>query len=244
MSEATIGISVCVPVSISDISQIEFFNELLCSFENQQYPHKDILISDDSQNDMIRDLCLASEKRGYRIRYIRNNKNGMARNLNHAIESSSGAIIKIMFQDDFFYSENALSEIEDQLLHSEKSWYLSSCNHFSQEKQIFYETFHPKKSKKLSDGVNTISSPSVVAFKRWAYEPFSEKLTYLVDCEWYLRMSHKHGLPIFGKPVQITNRVHKNQATHWAKDFKLSEIQMTKMMHSDPNMGLRVCSCL
>ena len=100
MSVTTIGISVCVPVSISDISQIEFFNELLCSFENQQYPHKDILISDDSQNDMIRDLCLESAKRGYRIRYIRNNENGIARNLNHAIESSSAAIIKIMFQVD------------------------------------------------------------------------------------------------------------------------------------------------
>ena len=237
-------ITVCTPVSISEPRQLSYFRELMLSYEKQDYVEKEILVSDDSKNSMIEEVCREFEERGNQVKYFQTDQKGIAKNLNYAIGLATGDIVKILFQDDFFFSENVLTNVSTELQASDSKWFVSACNHFSQASEEFYEDFFPRKSSKLVDGFNSISSPSVVSFWRSAFLPFEEKLTYLVDCEWYLRMSHKHGLPIFGADVQITNRVHESQATNWAKELKGLEVRLTKLMHTNPRMGTVVCSCL
>jgi len=244
MAQSLPTITVCTPVSISEPRQLSYFRELLVSYEQQDYVYKEILISDDSENSTVEEICKEFGKRGSNIKYVRTDQKGIAKNLNNVVNLATGDVVKILFQDDFFYSETALSDVSSELMASDKRWFVSACNHYSQTGQNFYEDFYPRKTSKLVDGFNSISSPSVVSFYRTAFEPFEVRLTYLVDCEWYLRMSHKHGLPIFGKKVQITNRVHESQATNWAKELKGLEVQLTKLMHTNPKMGTVVCSCL
>jgi len=235
--------SICVPVSISDDDQLQYLRELFDSILVQTFSNFELIVSDDSNNNDVTELCVQMESKGTRIRHILNSNRGISQNLNHCIQYSTGEFVKILFQDDLFYSSNALSEIDAELERTDSAWYVSACNHFSQEHQNFYGDFFPQKSSKLLLGHNSISSPSVVTFRRNLFETFSEKLTYLLDCEWYLRMSHKHGMPVFGRSIHVTNRVHSLQATNWAKDYLEAEIKISKMMHSEDRMGDRVCLC-
>lgn len=237
-------ISVCVPVSIRHESQIQYFIELMDSLINQNYDLKEILVSDDQGTKEIEYICAKLRDSGINIQYTISNYTGIANNLNHCISMAKGDLIKIMFQDDFFITGNALSHIQETMSRAESSWYVSACNHYSQEKAIYFEDFFPKKSNRLLDGANSISSPSVVTFKSDQFLPFSDKLTYLIDCEWYLRMTHNFGLPIFDRELLISNRIHSDQATHWAKFKKDDEVVLSKLMHTNPKMDARVCLCL
>ena len=238
------AISVCVPISISDSSQIQYVIELFESISIQTFKDFDLVVSDDSENEEVYKLCLALNSDQFPIKYVASQSKGISLNLNNAVLNSTGNFVKIMFQDDFFFSKYALAEIYAALNDNNKSWYVSACNHFSQLHLKFYEDFFPSKNSKMLSGHNSISSPSVVTFRRDVFENFSNRLTYLLDCEWYVRMSHKHGLPIFGKLIHISNRIHPSQATHWAKHSLDREILICSLMHSAKGMGSKVCSCL
>jgi len=235
--------SICVPVSISHEEQIKYLEELFISISKQTFSNFELIVSDDSDSKNVSRLCAQMGLQGLPIKLISNPNRGISQNLNYCIENSKAEFVKIVFQDDFFYTANVLAEINAEIERADLVWYVSACNHFSQQDQKFYEEFFPRKTSNLLRGHNTISSPSVVTFRRNSFEPFSNKLTYLLDCEWYLRMSHKYGMPVFGKSVHVTNRVHSHQATNWAKEYLESEVEISKMMHSEERMGHRVCLC-
>jgi len=238
------AITVCVPASIQNDKQLNFVQFLIANFNLQTKENKELVISDDSRSGELRALCEMARLQGIKVRYFESSIKGIAANLNNAIRCAITPFIKIMFQDDFFFRNDVLEHVVNELESSDCLWYVSACNHYNELTGECYEAFFPRKSNRLLLGNNSISSPSVVSFKREAFEPFSERLTYLVDCEWYLRMSHKHGLPIFGNRIEVSNRIHDSQATHWAKAYLESEIVLSKMMHSSTKMGQRACLCL
>jgi glycosyltransferase involved in cell wall biosynthesis len=244
MQEVIPKFSVCVPVSISNISQFQYLEELFESVLAQSFSDFELVVSDDSGNREVAKLCSDLNSSSLRVKYFSNPRQGISQNLNNCVEMATGEYVKIMFQDDFFFSKDSLAEINSEIKDSRHAWYVSGSNHFSQDRQEFYEEFFPRRNSKLLQGHNSISSPSVVTFKKSAFEKFSDKLTYMLDCEWYLRMSHKHGMPIFGKSIHVTNRVHALQATNWAKNFLEIEVALCKMMHSENRMGQRVCLCI
>lgn len=70
----------------------------------------------------------------------------------------------------------------------------------------------PTWNNEFLKGVNSISSPSVMAFKRdKVTERFDENVSMMMDCEMYYRMEKAHGQPIFLHDDLVTNRVHEGQ---------------------------------
>jgi len=236
-------ISVVTPVHISDEKEFIFLKEMITSFSSQIYRNKELIISDDLADVKVRSLCEEMAAQGLRIVYTVSASPGISTNLNHGIGNANGGIVKILFQDDFFTTKYALSIIWLQLLFSNRSWHLSGSTHFNQIDSEFSNIIRPKISNELLEGKNYISSPSVVSFKRESKIEFDENLTYLMDCEWYLRMSHNFGFPIFGKKVLIANRLHGGQATHWAKNQLEEESKFSKNLHDVMIMGLNNCKC-
>ena len=210
----------------------------------QSYELKEVIVSDNSNNKYVKSMCSKFSKSGLDLKHFASLRTDMAGNINSSISQATGELVKILFADDFFFCDDALTKIEYSMGSSDNKWYLSGCNHYSQVSGNFYEDFFPRASRRLLDGNNTISSPSVVTFRRSYFVPFSERLSYLIDCEWYLRMSHYFGLPAFGRDIQISNRIHVDQTTHSAKLLKEKEVIISKMMHSNSKMGLVACSCL
>lgn len=85
----------------------DFLRNALMSAVNQDYPHFEVLVCDDSRGDAIKlivDEVMAET--GRPIRYQRNPQTlGFARNLLVCLELSRGALIKFLCDDDLLFTE-------------------------------------------------------------------------------------------------------------------------------------------
>lgn len=202
----------------------EFLDDLLRTIEIQTLKDFEVCISDHSENTDVLDVVKTFEDK-LNIVYsknIQNRGNGPA-NTNKAIDMCSGDIIKVMFQDDFFYDDESLEKINNEFDVSDKMWLVNGCNHTQNNGHSFYWEMYPKWNDRLLEGVNTISSPSVVSFKREVVNRFDENLVYFMDCDFYYGMNNKYGLPIFLNDILISNRVGDHQiSTHVNKQEYIS----------------------
>jgi glycosyltransferase involved in cell wall biosynthesis len=205
-------LSVAIPTWESYGRGSEFLDDLLRTIEIQHFKNFEVVVSDHSENDDVYNKVLEFNSK-FDIKYFRNenNRGNSPANLNSAIKKCSGEIIKIMFQDDFFYDDEALEKIYYSLKDSDKMWLLNGTNHTKDNGNSFYWDFYPKFNDNLLNGVNTISSPSVVAFKRESEVIFDETLVYFMDIDYYYGMRKKYGDPIFYNDILVTNRFpHEN----------------------------------
>ena len=104
-------ITVCIPTyEMSGLGSI-YLDHSLQVLSNQSFRDFNVVISDNSKNDEIKELVQKYKKK-LDISYHKNEiRFGISANLNNAISKSYGKIIKILFQDDFLISQNALERI-------------------------------------------------------------------------------------------------------------------------------------
>lgn len=203
-------ISICVPTWESNGYAEVFTVDLFESIKKQTFKDYEVCISDHSKDDIVLGVC-EEYANFFEIKYFRNTDdlgNGPA-NTNSAIEMGEGEIIKIMFQDDFFFSESALETINDEFSNENVKWLVNGCNHFQQG--IFYNEMTPRWNDDTIRGVNTISSPSVLSIKNEVKEQFDKKLKMMMDCDYYYNLYSNYGEPKIVNDILITNRVHQNQ---------------------------------
>ena len=223
--------SIAIPTWESYGKGNEFLDDLFRTIEIQSFKDYEVVVSDHSKNDdLVKVISKFQDK--FNLLYVKNENdrgNGPA-NTNNAIDHCSGDIIKVMFQDDFFYDDEALEKIYNELSNSDKTWLLNGCNHTQDDGNSFYWEMFPRWNDKLLEGVNTISSPSVLAFKNNVKRRFDTTLTYYMDVEFYYGMMYDHGEPILYDDVLISNRVgdysittnvsHKNRDYYVIKETK------------------------
>lgn len=222
--------SICIPVWEQHGSGLTFLNVLLNSILTQTFTDYEIIISDHSKNDEISDYILGVIHHGFfqNLRYFRYKKdygNGVS-NLNNTLKQANGDIIKIMFQDDIMYSKDCL-RIIDYSFNENVSWLVNGCNH-TRDGINFERDMSPSWNDELHLGVNTISSPSVLSFRNSDIELFDEKLTMLMDVEYYYRLYNRFGLPKFLNDILISNRCHENQISSRYKGDVSIEIEYIK----------------
>jgi len=207
-----VKISIAIPTWESYGNGEQFLDDLLRTIEIQTFKDFEVVISDHSEDDYLLPKIKEFDDK-FEIKYHKNenNRGNGSANTNNAISKCSGDIIKIMFQDDFFYDDEALEKIYYALTDSDKMWLLNGTNHTKDDGNSFYWDLYPKFNDKLLDGVNTISSPSVVAFKRQSEIIFDETLVYFMDIDYYYGMRKKYGDPVFYGDIIVTNRFpHEN----------------------------------
>lgn len=205
-------ISIAIPTWESYGRGGEFLDDLLRTIEIQTFKDFEVCISDHCENDDILNVVKTFEDK-FNIVYSKNDENrgnGPA-NTNKAIDMCSGDIIKVMFQDDFFYDDESLEKINNKLTYSDRKWLVNGCNHTQNDGHSFYWEMYPRWNNRLLQGVNTISSPSVVSFKKEVTNRFDENLVYFMDCEFYYGMNASYGLPVFLNDVLVSNRVGDHQ---------------------------------
>ena len=207
-------ISIAIPTWECYGRGAEYLNDLLRTIQIQSHKDFEVCISDHSIDDeVLKEVKQFEDK--FEIVYAKNENdrgNGPA-NTNKAIEMCSGDIIKVMFQDDFFYDTESLEKIHSEFEKNDSMWLVNGCNHTNDDGYNFYWEMYPKWNDKIIEGVNTISSPSVLSFRRECFNEikFDEKLVMMMDCDYYFNLKSKYGDPIYLNDVLITNRVHPNQ---------------------------------
>lgn len=237
-------ISVCMPVHITHVNQIHFLQTAITSYIDQKHLEKELIISDDIGDSVVESIVNSYRNWDKSIKYVKSSMTGISHNLNNSVSYATGNILKFLFQDDYFASDNSLKSIEKRLMRSRQNWLITATKHLFQSVGQYRNPHFPFLSDKLLEGINTISSPSVIAVKNESFLEFCSELDFLMDCEWYLRMYHKKGSPVFLNKIQIINRIHDSQATNWARHKLDLESKIAMKMHSNHKMNRSACTCM
>jgi hypothetical protein len=137
----------------------------------------------------------------------------MAENSNAAIKKAKGELVKILYMDDYLAHENSLQEIVDNF---KGEWLVTGCDHDNG-----IEHFNPHYalySDSLKEGNNTIGSPSVLTMRRSSALLFDEQLTWVLDCDLYVRLYEAYGPPIILDTINVTIGVGGHQTTYALSD--------------------------
>jgi len=183
-------------------------------FLTQTYKDFEIVISDHSKNDEIENLCKDYQDK-LPIRYYRNKlkRGNLSHNTNNAIKNCKGDIIKILFQDDFLWDNESLEKIASSF-GDETHWLVTACEH-TYDGINFHRKFVPQYNEEIYLGRNTIGNPSVMAFKNTEDIIYlDERLTWMVDVDFYKKMHDKFGSPKVLPEVTVVIRQWNKQLTH------------------------------
>lgn len=175
-----------------------FLIRLLESLWTQTYQNFEIVVTDNSDNDIVQDIC-EYYKTG--IRYSRNPVMGMAPNTNEAIQQSRGELIKILYMDDYLLHDMVLESIVGRF---KGEWLICGAD----------DNPDPHYTRDIHQGNNKLGSPSALTIRNNDPILFDEKLTWLLDCDLYHRYHQKFGEPVIvhGKHIGIGKGPH--QLTH------------------------------
>lgn len=155
----------------------------------------------------------------------------MAENTNAAIKKAKGDIIKILFMDDYFAHPNALQKIGDysNYLINHNGWLITACEH---DDGVNRGSSHYPEWNDNIQTVNTIGSPSVLAFRNENPLLFDEKLSWMLDADLYKRLYKRYGIPVILNDINVVIGIHGGQTTYALSDEqKKSEVDYVINKH-------------
>lgn len=221
-------ISFCIPCYESQGRAQQYLFDIFYALNQQVYKDFNVWISDHSLNDDVFNACKEYSDL-FEINYIRNDEDRgqISSNTNCALKHADGEILKILFQDDFILT-NTLTQELDKVFVDGVNWVVSGFAHTIDDGRTHYNPKLPYYNDKLLEGVNTLSSPSILAIKNGINEYFDEKLIMLMDCDMYYRLYKKYGDPVILSDYHISNREHRNQTQRSNKHLLPIEIEYLK----------------
>lgn len=194
-------VSICVPVHEMDDKDF-FFKRCVDSIEKQDFTDYEIVFSENGE--------------------------GMAANTNAAIRKAKGELIKILFLDDYFAHEQALSYIVENFTNG---WLVTGCIH--DDGDSWFNRHFPVWSDDIHTGNNTIGSPSVVTFENKSPFFFDADLSWTLDVDFYKRLYQRYGEPVILNDTNVVIGVGNHQTTHkLTEEQKLKEQKTTTERYS------------
>ncbi len=177
----------------------------------QTFKDFDIVVSDQSKNTAIEDVCREYGDR-LDIHYFKEDPRATpSDNTNNALKRATGKLIKILFLDDYLYHSESLQHIVDNFDLAKDAWLITACIHTKDGANYFRE-FHPRFNGEKILEKNTVSAPSVVTIKNSPSIPlFDTNLIWWQDLDFYRALFNLYGNPKILGSVDIAIRVHENQ---------------------------------
>jgi glycosyltransferase involved in cell wall biosynthesis len=211
-------VSICIPA----YREPDLLRKLLNSIIIQTFEDYEIIITDDSVNDIVHNVVKDFEKDG-RIKYFKNRKTkGSPENWNEVLRHASGKYVKIMHHDDWFSSQSSLQEFV-RIMEENPDIILSFCaTDVIGEDGFLKFTYSPsqKDLKKLARDPNclfnkvTIGAPSVTIFKNNLGIFFDANLKWVVDIDFYIRVLSANNKFVFcPKPLLCVSSEALNRVT-------------------------------
>lgn len=222
-------LTVCIPAYEMHGTGVAFLKHSLNVLTAQTFRNFDVVVSDDSRDDHVRELCKSYEER-LCISYHKNpGPPGISSNLNNAIRCAKGQIIKILFQDDFLASPQALEQIKTQFNLETDTWLVTACQHTS-DGENFHDPLYPRYKAKIYLGKNTIGAPSVLSIKNDNPLLFDPELKWLLDCDYYRRCFDRGGPPKIMAEIGVVIRHGAHQATHTSASMPVRKAEREYMI--------------
>jgi len=183
-------ISICIPA----YKRIQFIDRLLASIKNQNFKDFEVIVSDDSPGEEVRELCMKYEN-SFKIIYHKNLQAlGTTENWNEAIRKSKGEWIKLMHDDDWFADANSLQLFANAaLVSSSKFIFAAYRNIFLAENREEVVTISPLRKWLLKNNSatllskNVIGPPSVCMHRNDGRFWYDKKTKWVVDIDFYIQ---------------------------------------------------------
>lgn len=130
----------------------------------------------------------------------------MAENTNSGIKRARGEYIKILYLDDYFTDEFSLENTMGMLDIYTNEWVVVGTDNNKS----------PIWTNDIETGNNKLGSPSALIFKNRFQDNllFDEKMSWLLDCDYYKRIHEKYGHPLLIEGNFITLGQGDHQMTH------------------------------
>ena len=221
-------ISVCVPA----FKRTDFLQRLLESISIQTFRDFEVVITDDSPDQAVRDLCDSYSGR-FPLTYVRNERPlGTPENWNEAIRRSSGEWIKVMHDDDWFADKDSLGVFAAAAQgHPEASFIFSAYRDVFLDEGRERLMFVPRRRYKafLRDPTvlfsrNIIGPPSVVLYRRSLPVEYDPAVKWVVDIDFYIRSVAGGGKPFYIDRPLINVGLGSQQVTMDCKRQRVVEI--------------------
>src|SRR5882724_7330135 len=186
-----IFVSICIPA----YKRIDFLQRLLDSIGIQTFRNFEVIVTDDSPDESVKNLCDQYQSK-FLLRYYRNrNTLGTPENWNESIHKASGEWIKLMHDDDWFMNQGSLQHFvyiiaQNPSLSFVFSAFMTVDFGTDQSKNVFPGSFELKRISRnpatLLSG-NCIGPPSVVLHKKNNSILYDSRMKWLVDIDFYIR---------------------------------------------------------
>jgi len=181
-------VSICIPA----YAEPRYFQRALRSALEQDFTDFEVIVTDDSPDDVIRDVL--RETQDDRIVYSKNaTRLGVPENWNRAADSATGDLVKFLHHDDCFSSTTSLGRFVDLLEDEADADFALSASNVCDAAQRLQRVYSPANHlgglradpRTLLLG-NWIGAPSATIYRRSANVRFDVRLTWVVDIDFYL----------------------------------------------------------
>jgi glycosyltransferase involved in cell wall biosynthesis len=219
-------VSICIPT----YQQADKLLILFRSIEDQSFRDFEVIVTDDSHDNEVADLC--KSEFNFSIHYHRNSPaKGSPENWNAAISKAKGEWIKLIHHDDYFYNAESLKTFVEEAekfpqtdyffcrtsildTHSGNQYtYSVNTNLLNRISEFSAYLFHK----------NLIGAPSTGFFKNGLVETYDKLLIWLVDIEFYCRILKSNRVRVIDSEL-ITTTISEKQLTSNLKNNRNVEL--------------------
>jgi glycosyltransferase involved in cell wall biosynthesis len=195
-------VSICVPVYEMKGQGAKYLKRLLKSVTCQDYDNIEVVISDHSKNDELKEITAGTSLNIVYEKYTEKYNNSPA-NTNNVLNMANGKYIKILFQDDYL-SENSNSK-----------WMFCRCIHCRKDCDSLHRDHNVEWAHNSNDinfntfkGIKkTLGGPSLLFFEKNELR-FDEDLTLLMDYDFYYQLAKNLGEPVvYNDKYLVTVRI-------------------------------------
>jgi glycosyltransferase involved in cell wall biosynthesis len=220
-------ISICIPA----YKNTDYLKRLLDSIMFQDFLDFEVIVTDDSPDSEIKNLCFTYAEK-LNLRYYRNSHAfGTPENWNEAIRKAKGEWIKLMHDDDWFAESGSLSIFYEAIKKNPGASFIFCAyrNIYLEKKseeKICISSFRFEqlcKNPATLFSSNVIGPPSVILHRNDKKYFYDKKLRWLVDIDFYIRYL-KESRPVYINKPLIHVGIGKEQVTRDCFRQRLIEI--------------------
>lgn len=218
--------SICIPAYKNTV----FLKRLLDSIFLQTYTDYEVVITDDSVGDEVASLIKQYADKS--ILYFKNQISlGTPENWNEGIRRASGKWIKLMHDDDWFCTSDALQILSDAVQSHKEGFYFSAYNNVYLDEANRSEFVYPsiqrwKRVLKFPPNLyarNVIGPPSVILVRNEKSLFYDNRMKWLVDIDYYIKVMEQQN-PVYIKDPLINVGMSNKQVTTYTHNKPEVEI--------------------
>lgn len=232
MNIYTAFVSICIPA----YKRINFLQRLLNSIAGQAFRDFEVIVTDDSPDDKVEQLCKGYESL-FHLRYYKNAQSlGTPENWNEAIRKANGQWIKIMHDDDWFAEADALEQFVKAIKANPGAtfFFCAYANVYEKSGRVENVYLNPFRKKALLHNPatliarNVIGQPSVVLHRNDPKYWYDRNVKWVVDIDFYIRCL-KDEKPVYIPRKLVNLGMHGGQVTTYT--FGVPEVHLCENLY-------------